>query len=997
MNPERWQRIESIYNRVLEIEPGQRAAFIEGACAGDDSMRREVERLLARQPEAEHFIESPAIEMVAQALARDQLPHAGKDPAGPVWLQSGSTLLHYRIEEKIGEGGMGEIYRAEDTNLSRQVAIKALPDEFAHDAERLARFEREAKLLASLNHPNIAAIYGLEQADGKPFLVLELVEGQTLAERLQRGRIPPDETLDICRQVAEGLEAAHEKGIIHRDLKPANVKVTPEGKVKVLDFGLAKAFYEEATSVGYSRSPIITDQMTAPGVILGTYAYMSPEQARGKTVDKRADIWAFGCVLYECLTAKRAFQGYTITERVAAILNSEPDWALLPANTPAIARSLLRRCLQKDPNLRLRDIGDLRIEMGEPISQPLDAVAPPRRLLSRWLLAMAVAGPIAGILIGAGLMSYFRPTPSPPVTRAIIRIEPGQWLAGMGRQPEFWRPSRTAMAISRDGRFIVYSAIEGNPSPESVPRLHIRRTDQMEAKPIAGTEGGIHPFLSPDDRWVGFWAGGNLMKVSVEGGVPATLCDVQALRFYGPFGASWGLDNNIVFSPDVWGGLFSVSADSGKPEPLTAPDETNEEYGHRLPHFLPNGKGLLFTITREPWDTQCRVAVLDLKTRKWRVLLEDAADARYVPTGHLVFLRRGTLMAVAFDLNRLDITGQPVPAIANVMQAICSTHAVYNTCAGQFDISDSGWLTYVTGGIVPDMENSLVWVDQRGNSQPVASFKAPFTSPRLSPDGQRIAYSTRGSESRLQVYDLARGSESPLTGEGNSLFPSWTTDMKRLVFSWWKSGHLNLYRQAADGSSSMERLTASECDQYLGSLRSDGVTLAFVEIHPDTGCDIFLLDMQNRRVTPFLNSRSIERYPVFSPDGRWLAYSSDESGREEVYVRPFPNPDGKWKLSLEGGTEPLWARNGKQLFYRRHDQAWEVDVRTDTGFIPGTPHLLFEQAGYRMSDPIRSWDISPDGQRFLMVKLEERKPQPVTEMILVQNWLEELKRLCPTK
>jgi serine/threonine-protein kinase len=512
----------------------------------------------------------------------------------------------------------------------------------------------------------------------------------------------------------------------------------------------------------------------------------------------------------------------------------------------------------------------------------------------------------------------------------------------------------------------------------------------MEAKPIAGTEGGISPFLSPDDRWVGFWAGGKLMKVPVEGGVPASLCEVPIL-----FGASWGPDNHIVFSPTDAAGLFSVAADGGKPEILTTPDKAKEAISHHLPHFLPDGKGILVTIVREGWDTHPRAALLDPKTRKWRILLEDAADARYVSTRHLVFLRRGTLMAVPFDLTRLDVMRQPVPVLANVMQAI-STDSDYNTCAGQFSISDSGRLVYVAGGVVADMENSLVWVDQKGTAQPIASFKAPFYHPRLSPDGQRIAYATRGTEWRLHVYDLSRGTTSQLTTEGKGYWPIWTVDGRKLIFSWWKSGLENLYWQPADGSSPMERLAPSECYQAAGSLTPDGGTLAFVEGSSSIGADILLLDLRSRRVRPFLNSGSYEAYPAISPDGHWLAYSSDESGRREVYVRSFPNPDGKWKLSLEGGIEPLWARSGKQLFYRWQNQVWEVDVRTDQEFTPGKPRLLFEQARYSTGDPIRCWDISLDGQRFLMVKEEERKPQPITELILVQNWFEELKRLAPT-
>ena len=403
---------------------------------------------------------------------------------------------------------------------------------------------------------------------------------------------------------------------------------------------------------------------------------------------------------------------------------------------------------------------------------------------------------------------------------------------------------------------------------------------------------------------------------------------------------------------------------------------------------------------REAFDLQPRVAWLDLKTRKWRVLMEDAADARYVRTGHLVFLRQGTLMIVPFDLERHEVTGQPVPALANVMQALNVLNDYYNTAAGQFSISDSGWLVYAEGGILPDMQASLVWVDQKGRAQPITSFKAWFFAPRLSPDGQQIAYTTLGRENRVWVYDLNRGTASQLTGEGKARFVNWIPDGKRVVFNWWESGQPNLYRQPADGSSAMEQLTTSDHYQAQGSCSPDGTTLAFVEWHPDTGGDIVLLDLRNRRRTPFLNSRANEFYPEFSPDGRWMAYTSDESGRNEVYVRPFPGPGGKWLISQEGGREPLWARNGKQLFFRSMDpwgQVWVVDVQTDGGFSASKPRLLFKSPGLYIGDPIRSWDLSFDGQRFLMVKLEEAKSTPVTELVLVQNWFEELKRLAPIK
>ena len=982
-----WKRVEELYLQALQRPSAERAQLLDSACKGDLELRREVESLLEAVEKDGMLLEGQALDIAARMAARSSRSSL-----------IGRQLNSYQILSLLGKGGMGEVYLARDLRLERQVAIKVLPEAFTGDPERLARFEREAKLLASLNHPNVAAIYGLEISEGKRFLVLELVEGETLAERLSQGPLPVPEALEVCRQTADGLEAAHDKGIIHRDLKPANVKVTPEGKVKILDFGLAKAFYEQGAPVDPSRSPTITEQMTAPGVILGTAAYMSPEQARGKTVDKRADIWAFGCVLYECLTAKRAFQGDTITETVAAILKSEPDWTLLPLETPAFVRSLLRRCLQKDPNSRLHDIADARVEMLEGLSEPAEMMPVAQRFPFKRLLSVGAATLVIGLLIGGlVVMKYFKPAASPisqTVLRSSIRLESGHWLDGLRSSTHgaIDQPTRTAMALSGDGRFMVYAAVKENAGPQDKSRLYLRRLDQLEAKPIAGTEGGISPFLSADDRWVGFWADRKLMKVSIEGGVPIALCDVPS-----PFGFSWGDDNQIVFSSARGSGLTMVSADGGKPETLTMPDRSKGEYGHRLPHCLPAGKGILFTIKRHAWDHEPRVALLKPGTRKWHVLLEDAADARYVATGHLAFLRQGTLMVVLFDLDKLEVIGQPVPALANIAQALNTTDSRLDTAAGQFCISTSGSLVYASGGIVPDRETSLVWVDHRGKAEPIAAFKAPFFAPRLSPDGQRIAYSALGMEGHIWIYDLNRGTAMKLTSEGMSEFAVWTSDGRRVTFDWVNAGVPNIYWQAVDGSSSMERLTQSEYFHWPGSWSPDGETLAFMELHTETQYVIQLLNVRDRRVTPFLNSRFEENYPEFSPDGRWIAYVSGESGRKEVYVRPFPNPGGKWQISNEGGKEPLWSRNGKQLFYRRENQVWVVDAQTGSAFSVRKPRLLFEQPGYVSGDPIRGWDISLDSQRFLMVKLDDRKPTPVTEMILVQNWLEELKRLVPVK
>jgi serine/threonine protein kinase/Tol biopolymer transport system component len=905
-------------------------------------------------------------------------------------LTRGTTFAgRYEILSSIGAGGMGEVYRALDKNLGRHVAIKILPAAFAEDKERMARFEREAKLLAVLNHPNIATIHGLEESEGRRFLVLELAEGETLQARLDRGALPVDEALETCREIAEGLEAAHEKGIVHRDMKPGNIMLTPEGKVKILDFGLAKAYGGETTNIDIKKSPTITARMTEPGVILGTAAYMSPEQARSRPVDKRADIWAFGCVLYECLTGARAFYGETVSDTLAHILKGEPDWGKLPPDTPTRIKSLLRRCLEKDPRERLHDIADARIEIEAPVAYASEATTFPWLRSIVWLAAGAATVLLAGILIGLALMRHIRTAPSPSAVTATIKVEPGHWLDGMRRAIEMERPSRTAMAISSDGRFIVYSAIEENPDPQAMPRLFLRRMDQSSAKPIPGTEGGINPFLSPDDRWLGFWTDGKLKKVPLEGGVPTALCDASS-----PFGANWDRDNSIVFANDETTGLSRISAEGGMPETLTKPDRKKEEYSHRLPSWLPNGKAVLFTIMRNGWDPQPWLALLRLDTHEWHVLLQDAADAKYVPTGHLVFLRQGTLMAVRFDLARMEVIGQAVALAGDVMQAF-STNSHYNTGAGQFGISDTGSLIYAAGGIVPSAKDSLVWVDQKGAEQLVTVLKFPFFAPRLSPDGQKIAYATAGREWQIWVYDLSRGTNSRLTDEGMADYPVWTPDGKRLLFNWQRSLVQNLFWRPYDGSSPIERLTTSEYDQFAGSWSSDGKTVALADSHPGTSYDIALLDVPSGRVTPFLNSRFNEAYPEFSPDGRWIAYKSDESGRDEVYVRPFPSPGMKYPVSSEGGTQPLWARNGKQLFYRRGDQVWVVDVRAEGGFTTSKPRLLFEKSGYIMGAPIRSYDLSLDGQRFLMVKLDQRKPTPVTEMILVQNWFEELKRLMP--
>jgi len=720
----------------------------------------------------------------------------------------GQTISHYKVVEKIGEGGMGEVYRAEDTNLSREVAIKVLPEQFTQDPQRLARFEREAKLLASLNHPNIAAIHSFEHADDVHFLVLELVPGETLAERVAKGPLPVEEALEVCRQIAEGVEAAHEKGVIHRDLKPANVKVTPEGKVKILDFGLAKAFEAEPPVTDISQSPTLTEEMTRAGVILGTAAYMSPEQARGKPVDKRADIFAFGAVLYELLTGKRAFEGETITETLASILKGEPDWKALPATTPWRIQELLRRCLTKDPHDRLRDIANVRIEVKLALSEPttvsptgvVSTAQPP---LWRRAIPWSVAGLIAIIAI-VGFWILTRPEVR-PITRLPLILPSDQQLTGT---------SRHVVALSPDGTRLVYTANA---------QLYLRPMDQLEATPIRGTEGGSRePFFSPDGQWVGFWVGGQLRKVSISGGAPVTLCEAQ-----NPFGASWGQDDTIVFGQGQQG-IWQVPATGGTPEVLVTMDSTEGDFAHG-PQILPGGEAVLFTLNGQnvPWD-QSQIVVQSLETGERRVLIEGGRDARYAPTGHLVYAQAGTLLAVPFDLTRLEVTGGPVPLVEGVMDAGNASGAAH------FKFSSLGSLVYVPGGTGAG-QFRLVWVDRQGAVESMGAPPHGYRHPRLSPDGEQVAVSSGEESTDIWVYDISRETLTRLTFEGINQQPLWTPDGKRVTWRSIRDGVPgNLFWKLADGTGAVERLTTSEFRQQPGSWSPDGQFLAFHQ-RPSTG------------------------------------------------------------------------------------------------------------------------------------------------------------------
>ena len=913
----------------------------------------------------------------------------------------GETFGSYRVLGKLGEGGMGEVYRATDSRLKRQVAIKILPASLAADPDRLARFQREAEVLASLNHPHIAAVYGLEDTAAGPgiagakALVMELVEGSTLADRIAQGPIPIDEALPSARQIADALEAAHAQGIIHRDLKPANIKVREDGTVKVLDFGLAKLTEAggaiRTASDDPSQSPTLTSPaMTAMGMILGTAAYMSPEQARGRAVDKRTDVWAFGAVLYEMLTAKRAFDGEDVTEMMASVVKSTPDWSALPAETPPQVVTLIQRCLEKDRQARIADMAVAKFLLAAHASSgvPSDVVvAPPAgasagasswRQALPWVLAAVVLSLLVGASIG-WLMSR-RATDVPQVTRLQMNVFPADQLVGSIASV---RPARTAIALSPDGRTVAFVATSGN-----VTQLYIRGLDRAEASPVHGTEGASEPFFSPDGGWIGFRAGNKIRKVPAAGGAPVTIAEVDGGS------PSWG-DNGAVFFAGA-NGISSVPSNGGAVATVTTRDVARRER-HILPQPLPDSRAIIFTIVTTGWDT-ANVVLRVLDSGEQRVLVQGAADARYVGTGHIAYMKSGTLMAVPFDVRSLQVTGAPVVLIEGVMQAVNAPNTIDETGAGQFAVSSSGTLIYATGGTSRSLEGSWVWVDRTGAAQPVEAIPAgPYLFPRLSPDGQKVA--VRAGTPDVWVYDVLRGAPTRLTFEGGS-HPIWSPDGKRLAFTVMTDGVSNLHVIDAGGGGKPERLTQSPFAQIPTSWTATPNVLVFLQRPQLDSYGIWVLPMdgEKRTATIFLESRFPLSHAELSPDGRWMAYVSRESGTAEVYLQSYPASGQKTRVSTSGGTEPIWTLNGREILYRNAGQFFSATIRSASPFQIDPPRLLFATKGeYDSTSPLRGWNVSPDGRRFLLTRFAESKDKPVTAVHVVLNWAEELKRLVPPK
>jgi serine/threonine protein kinase len=884
----------------------------------------------------------------------------------------GKTLAHYEITSRIGKGGMGEVYKAKDQKLGRDVAIKVLPEEFAEDADRVARFQREAKLLASLNHPNIAAIYGLEESDGSHFLVLELIEGDRLADRIKSGPIPVEESLKLALQIAEALEAAHEKGVIHRDLKPANIKVTPDGKVKVLDFGLAKAFAGDQVEVNLSNSPTLSVAATQQGVILGTAAYMSPEQAKGKSVDKRADVWAFGCVLYEMLTGRTVFAADDVSQTLARVLERRPDFSMLPPNLHPRIRLLLERCLEKEPKDRCHDIADVRVDIQKALADPSGVfvqpatVAEPRTRL-RTILPWIAAAVVVGAII-AGVVVWNLRTPEPrQVTRFSYELPKDQQLFGGSTE--------RALAISPDGRRFVYATSTG---------LYLRSMDALDSRLITGTARAQNPFFSPDGRWIGYWssADNRLKKIAISGGAPVTLTDAA------PTGSlSWEANDRIIYGRVDKGfySLVQISANGGPPELIAKGDR-----GYLIhPQILPGGESLLFT-EYIPSNATYKVVVQSLKSGVRKELFAAHA-ARYLPTGHIVYEVENNLFAVPFDLDKLEISGDPVPLVEGILKLN----------AAQYAVSDSGTLVYIPG-TTSSSERTLVWVDRDGKEEAIEAPSRKYAYAHLSPDGTRVALDIRDQEYDIWIWDLARKTLSRLTFDpGMNRGGIWTPDGKKLAFSAERDGAENIYWQSADGSGTPEPLTQNPKGSILPKAFSpDGKQLLFNET--TLPYDISLLSLNGSNEPKRLLGTSFnENNPQISPDGRWLAYQSDESGRAQIYVRPFPNVNaGRWQISTEGGTRPLWSANGRELFYYVDPGTMmAVPVETGTSFKAGSPTIVFK-GEYLSLQAGTQYSVTADGRRFLMIKAAAAKegndasPQRIN---IVLNWFEELKQRVPIK
>ncbi|MCI0402501.1 MAG: serine/threonine-protein kinase [Acidobacteria bacterium] len=912
----------------------------------------------------------------------------------------GQTIGHYQITAKLGEGGMGEVFRAADTRLNREVALKVLPQAFASDPQRMGRFQREAQLLASLNHPNIAAIYGLEEAVGVRALVLELVEGPTLADRIAAGPLPVEEAAAIARQMAEALESAHDRSIIHRDLKPSNVKVTLDGAVKLLDFGLAKAMEDEPASSDLATSPTLTAAATRAGIILGTAAYMSPEQAKGKRVDRRADIWAFGVVLFEMLAGKPMFSGETASEVMAAVILKETDWQRLPASTPAPILALLRRCLDRDPRRRLRDIGEARLILEDYLANPTAAAAPaslPAQAAPLPLWKRALPWAAAGVFAVALALVLWQPWKPPTQPPALARLS-----IELGAEAPVQTPFGSAVVLSPDGTWMAYAGRKANEPPQ----VFVRSLDQLEATPLAGTEGARDLFFSPDGQWIAFFADNKLKKAAVSGGGTITLCDTPNSR-----GGWWGEDGTIILAADSRHPLVKVSAAGGSPEPLTQLDAKRSELTHRWPQVLPGGRAVLFTAHNAGTSfDQSHIQVQSLVTGEKKTIHQGGSYARFIPDpvaggarGYLVFARQSALFAAPFDLKRLEMIGQPAPFLERVATTM-------GTGGAQFAFSYTGAFLYLPGDD-SSASASLSWMDAQGRFQPLRAAGANYLEPRFSPDGTRLAMEiNEAGTSDIWVYDWRRDTLTRLTfapSGARCRRPVWTRDGLRIAYDCDRPDAPGICWKRSDGAGDEQLLLASKLPVAAFSWSADGKTLAFTQEDPKTTGDIWTLPVEGDERSgwkpgqprPFLVTPFFESGAAFSPDGRWLAYHSNESGNSQIYVRPFPGPGGKWQVSAEGGFHATWSRNTRELFFKSPDEKIMVATWTASGdsFRAEKPRLWSEgqltNRGFN-----RNFDLHPDGKRFAVLRAPEgTEAAGPSRALLILNVQRDLRRLAPSQ
>ena len=888
-------------------------------------------------------------------------------------ISAGTRLGPYEILSPLGAGGMGEVYRARDTKLDRDTALKVLPEEFFEDRDRVARFEREAKALAALNHPGIAAVYSFEAVGGRHILVMELVEGEGLDARIARGAIPFEEALPIARQIAEALEAAHERGIIHRDLKPANVMITPDGRVKVLDFGLAKALDADpasGSSPQVTQSPTLTARATAAGVILGTAAYMSPEQARGRSVDRRTDIWAFGCLLFEMLTGRRVFEGETASDVLAAVLRQDADFGALPADTPAGVARLLRRCLVRDPRARLHDAGDARLEIEDAFALPAElpsSPGPPRTAgarARRWLPWLVAAGMAAVAVIS------LRRAPSgaqDPVHLSLTMPE------GVSLDPDPLTQVQL-LAVSPDGKRIAFRGRSGD-----ARRIYLRDLSREAAEPVSGTEGGDDAFFSPDGEWLGFVAGDKLKKVAVRGGTPIALAGASQVR-----GSAWGDDGTIVFAPTVNSPLFRVPAAGGEPRSLTALDAAARERTHRWPEILPGGKTVLFTVGTEdkPGDyDEARIDAVSLASGRRHVVYRGASLARYAPPGQLLLARHGDLLAVPFDVKTAQVQGTPAP----VLQGVSGDS---RSGISYFGVARTGVLVYASG-IATQNVNEVLWIDRAGRREPTGIPAGAYSQIALSPDGKKLAYGegpAGGARSDIWIADLVHGGQFQLTSNGKAQTPCWTPDGASVVYST-PTGDA-IVRQRADGSGGAEVLWKSPrlVPISVDSFTPDGSALIFSMTGLPTRADIYLLPLSGaREARALIATPGAEVVGKISPDGRWIAYTGQYEAGEQVYVQPFPSLAGRWQVSRNGGSTALWSRDGKELFFVNGDQVFATPVKLAPVFSPGDPRPLFRIARPSALEWSDIYDATPDGKRFIVL-VQQKDPNKAARIDVILNF-----------